>query len=137
MNLSWLIYKNDRDQIENNDAEIEQILNTNYVDLAIISSYFDLNDFSTPVHHYLQDTNLIGLNPSLCYISVYNVKYNQIFLNDDIVLGGQGTTKEYSYYSLDRFSTLMANFKQQNNNYFQIYITLDRQANQYFRSVYR
>ena len=70
-------------------------------------------------------------------MSQYNVKINQAFLNDDVVLGSQGTTKEVLFYSIDKFSTMVGNFQEEGQNYFKVIINLNRQIDQYFRSVYR
>ena len=41
------------------DAEIQNILSTHFIDLGIVSNYFDFNDYTNPVHPYLQDLNYL------------------------------------------------------------------------------
>ena len=43
------------------DTEINDVLNTHYIDFAIVSTYFDFNDYSNPIKYYLQDINYINL----------------------------------------------------------------------------
>ena len=43
------------------DAEINDVINSHYIDIGIISTYFDFNDYTNPVKYYLQDDNYIYL----------------------------------------------------------------------------
>ena len=84
---------------------------------------------------YLQDLSLFDLAPDTTYITDYRVKINQVYTNDNIVLGSQGFTNNYNFYSIDRAETVIGNFKREGQNYFIMYISLDQQINQYFRST--
>ena len=117
------------------ESEINRVLNTNYIDIALISSYFDFEDYENPIHYYLQDMNLFNLIPSLSLQVQYQAKQNQAVMNDDIFLGSQGLTNEVNFYSIERkrISYSSIDF---NNAYLQAYITFDPQVDQYQRTVY-
>ena len=83
----------------------------------------------------MQDLNLFDLVPDTAFITSYRVKVNEVFTNDNIVFGSQGFTNSYNFYTIDRVETLMANFNRQGQSYFIMYISLDQQINQYYRST--
>ena len=84
------------------DTEINSVMNKNYIDIAIISSYFDFEDYENPIHYYLQDMNLLNLVPNLGVQAQYQVKQNQAVMNDDILLGSQGISNKVNFYSIDK-----------------------------------
>ena len=54
-----------------------------------------------------------------------------MFTNDNIILGSQGLTNKYNFYTVDRQDTATGNFKRLNQAYFMMNISLDQQINQY------
>ena len=44
------------------DAVIQDVLDTHFVELALLNSYFDFEDYDDPIKTYLEDTNIYGLN---------------------------------------------------------------------------
>ena len=122
------------------DAEINDVINSHYIDIGIISTYFDFNDYTNPVKYYLQDDNYIYLIYNLVpemsqYVNYYILK-NTAFLNDDIFFGSQGSSSYKSFYSIGRKESILANFKVENWSYVNIYMVLDQKQQQYYRSVY-
>ena len=117
------------------DTEINSVINKNYIDIAIISSYFDFEDYQNPIHYYLQDMNLLNLVPNLDLQVQYQVKKNQGVMNDDFFLDSQGISNEVNFYNIDKKSTTYSSIDF-SNAYLQVYITLDPQVDQYQRTVY-
>ena len=72
------------------DSEIESVLNSHYVDVAMVSTYLDFNDYESPTHNYLHDVNYISLIPNMCQILQYGVRINELNLNDNLWIGSQG-----------------------------------------------
>ena len=66
-------------------SEISNVLKSHSVNLAILSSYFDVNDYDNPIHHYLQDKNMYFLTSSVSQRVEYKIKQNQVFLSDSTV----------------------------------------------------
>ena len=60
------------------DSEIGSVLNSHYVDVAVVSTLFDFNDYESPTHNYLQDVNYISLISGMCQILQYLVKINEL-----------------------------------------------------------
>ena len=81
-------------------SEVEAVLNTHNIDIALISSYFDFDDYDNPIHHYLQDMNLFSLLPTLGLKMQYQVRQNLANKNDDIILGSQGSSNDISFYTV-------------------------------------
>ena len=81
-------------------SEIEAVMNTHNIDLALISSYFDFDDYDNPIHYYLQDMNVFTLVSTLGLKTQYQVRQNQATENDDIIFGSQGTSNEISFYTV-------------------------------------
>ena len=127
--------ENELEATANNDSDINDFFNQNYIDIAIISSYFDFDDFDDPIHYYLQDMNMYNFIPNLGIQVQYQVRLNQAVINDDILLGSQGISSGVSFYNIERkrisYSTIDFN-----NAYLQVYINLDPQVDQYQRTVY-
>ena len=119
----------------NSDNDINDFFNQNYIKIAIISSYFDFDDYDNPIYYYLQDINMYNIIPNLGIKVQYQVRQNLAVMNDDILLGSQGISSEFSFYNIERkrisYSTIGSN-----NAYLQVYINLDPQVNQYQRTVY-
>ena len=72
------------------DSEINQVLNTHYIDIEIVSAYFDFNDYENPIHTYIQDANIASLIPDYWNTFSYTVRINEVYANDGIWLGSQG-----------------------------------------------
>ena len=115
-------------------TEIQNIMNYHSVDLAIISSYFDVNDYSNPIHQYLQDKNRYSLTSSVSQRVEYKVKQNQVFLSDSILFGSQGLSSEINFYSLDKGQIILSDSS--SSYYLQFFIFLDQQIDQNQRTVY-
>ena len=117
------------------DIEIENVINTHTFQLAILSSYFDFDDYDNPVHYYLQDMNIIPLISTLSFKSQFSVRLNKADISDSLWLGGQGSNNQIEFYSIDRTQNFYAPFDF-DKSYIQIYIVLDQQIEQYKRTVY-
>lgn len=47
------------------NAEMETALNSHYFDIAVLNSYFDFEDYDTPIKTYVEDLNFYGLISNL------------------------------------------------------------------------
>ena len=97
----------------------------------MISTYFDFNDYDNPVHHYLQDMNLISMIPDISQTYLYHIVENKAYLNDNIFIGSQGTSDQLFFYSVGEKDLMMQNFKLSNNTYFSTVFVLDQNEQQY------
>ena len=66
------------------DDEINKVLNTHTLQLAILSSYIDFDDYKTPLHYYLQDLNFLGLIPTLSLKTQYKIRLNTAEFSDSL-----------------------------------------------------
>ena len=79
-------------------SEIEKVMNTHNIDLALISSFFNFDDYENPINYYLQDINLFTLVSTLGLKTRYQIRQNQATLNDDIFFGSQGSSEVIDFY---------------------------------------
>ena len=49
-------------------------MSTHGIDLAVISSFFDFDDYESPIHYYLQDMNVFSLLSTLSIQAQYQVR---------------------------------------------------------------
>ena len=101
-----------------------------------MSSYFDFNDFSSPVKSYLDDMSNISIMKDTEAYIIYKVKVNEVYDNSNIIFGTQAFSSNYNFYSIDKIETFLQNFSSTINSYAVINISLDQKINQYFRSSY-
>ena len=83
----------------------------------------------------MQDVNLYDLHVDSTAIVFYLVRANEVYADDNLMLGSQGTTNKYTFYSIDRGFNAPGNFKRENQSYFRLFISIDQQTDQYFRST--
>ena len=102
--------------------------------IVLVSSYFDFNDYSSPVHRYLLDFNIYSFISSFSQLASYRVRRNQAMLSDSILLGAQGSTDEINFYSIKKDSYLIGELTDQ--ILLQINFSLDVEINQYQRTVF-
>ena len=53
------------------DADIENVLNSHFLELALINSYFDFEDYKNPIKTYLEDINFFGLVADHMTVALY------------------------------------------------------------------
>ena len=97
------------------DAEIDDIVNTHNIDIEVISTYFDFNNYDNPIQHFLQDLNIVALTPNLSQYVNYYVRENTATLNDNIFLGSQAGSEVHTFYSIGKKEYMNANFKIENS----------------------
>ena len=110
-------------------------MNTHKIEFAVVSSYFDFNDYDNPIHYYLQDLNLYYLMPALSQYANYRVKTNQATISDSLLFGGQGDKSQVDFYSMNYRQTMFSTVEAY-NSYLNIIISLDQQTNEYQRTVF-
>ena len=58
------------------DAEINEVVSNNYIDLQVLSTYFDFTDFVNPVKSYIQDSSYVGIIKNMKTFIGYNIQIN-------------------------------------------------------------
>ena len=61
-------------------SEIESVLKTHTINLAILSSYFDAIDYTTPIHHFMQDKNMLNFVSSLSQRVEFQIQYENLII---------------------------------------------------------
>ena len=103
---------------------------------VFISSYFDINDYTTPIHYFLDDSYIcFEEGRSIIYTTYYNK--NLLKLSDQFFSLFTEPIQDY-FYSLSKLTsfTTDANEGPGEGVYFQQEIKLDKEYDIYERSVY-
>ena len=103
--------------------------------MAIISSYFDFDDYENPIHYYLQDLNIMPMIPSLSQRLQYQVRLNKASMSDSLLFGSQGDYNQLEFYSIERKQNFYASIDF-DNSFLRVYISLDPEIDLYSRTVY-
>lgn len=116
------------------DAVIEGVINSHYIKLALINSYFDFDDYEDPIKTYLEDLNIITLLPSTTKSLVYDVQHNLAELKENLFFNVFSETREF--YSVGSRSSQSENFVFNYNAYVMMFFKLSQISDSYERSVF-
>lgn len=112
-------------------ADIEQVLKTHYLDIQLINSYFDFNDFSSPIKPFLQDMNYVSLVPNLSFNVMYKIKRNEVLRDENYFVNTLPSTTYF--YSIGDRQTFTNNFRV-SQNYVLVYFVLSQEYEEYERT---
>ena len=110
-------------------------MNYNAAVVAVLSSYFDQNDYEDPIKKYVGDEDYIFLRPNKTEVLDVKVQQNHAYLADNL-LYNFGYEK-VSYYSSDRriYRTSDLDFENPEGG-LNVYVSLDKNSEEYERVVY-
>mmetsp|Transcript_39700 Transcript_39700/g.45582 ORF Transcript_39700/g.45582 Transcript_39700/m.45582 type:complete len:302 (-) Transcript_39700:372-1277(-) len=117
------------------DEDISDTIRDHYVQLAMVSGYFDFDDYSSPVKTYLMDSSIVNLVDGMSQYFEYKLRRNSAVLSDSLLLGAQGAQTHLAFYSVSGPKTQPLNFEV-GDAYFMVVIALDQQSDQYERTAY-
>ena len=103
--------------------------------VAVLSSYFDQNDYEDPIKKYVGDEDYIFLSPNRTELLDIKVQQNHAYLADNLFYNFG--YKKVSYYSSDRriYRTTDIDFDNPEGGLI-IYVSLDKNSEEYERVVY-
>ena len=78
------------------------MLKTYFLQIAVISSYIDFDDYENLLCFYLQDINIIGMVSTLSFKSKYKVRMNRANMSDSLWLGSQRSQNQFEFYSIEK-----------------------------------
>ena len=116
------------------DAEIDQIINTSYLNVAMISAYFDFDDYDQPIKKYLTDMDGVSFSNSFSSFFEIKVQQNEALLSDNLIF--PGSYELLKYYSIGSSISRISNPIMMNKALCQGVVNLDRKHEQYERTVY-
>ena len=79
------------------DEEIDQIVNSHYLNIVTISAYFDFDDYVTPIKTFMNDFDVFSLSNDFGSYYELKIKQNKAILIDDFI--ATSTYKSLTYYS--------------------------------------
>ena len=116
------------------DSEIDQVINTSYLNVAMISAYFDFDDYDQPIKKYLTDLDGMTLSTSVPSVLEIKVQQNEALLSDNLIF--PGSYESLKFYSVSNTINRVVNPEIIGNALCSSIINLDRKYEQYERTVY-
>ena len=116
------------------DAEIDQIINTSYLNVAMISAYFDFDDYDQPIKKYLTDLEGLTLTNTISNLLEVKIQQNEAFLSDSLIF--PGSYDSLKFYSISNSKNRIINPALIRNALCSGIINLDRRHEEYERTVY-
>jgi hypothetical protein len=110
------------------------VLETHYLELALVNSYFDFDDYQTPIKTYLEDLNRVGLVPDLTHAKYYEIQQNTAELKENMFFNMFSQEKEF--YSIGDRHDSFENFNFYRKSYASIYFKLSQKSEHYERTVF-
>ena len=116
------------------DSEIVSWMSNRHFHAAILSAYFDYEDYTNPIKTFVEDTDIMTLIDGFWQSLEVKVQQNFANLADSLFYSFGYDTK--SYYNAGRKIYKTENIEYNSGNSAIIYISLDRVSEQYERVVY-
>ena len=117
------------------EEQINQVINSGYVEISFVNSYFDFNDYDTPVKKYLSSTNnLFMTNDGTTRWFEALVKQNEALTSDGIFYGEP--FKSQKFYSVMQKHYKVIPGEATGNVLAYITLGMARESDLYERSVY-
>lgn len=114
------------------DEDIKDRVDDTELDIIMIDGYFDLNNFKTPIGHFLTEKFHYSIIPGFEKISSVYIKENKLELQDNY-LQYSGAKKNTFYSVAESTDDLRATT---DSEYVRVYLKLDPERRQYKRTVY-
>ena len=80
------------------EEEIAKAITQNTVNIAVINTYFDFNDYNNPVKIFLEDYSTISLVPNIDQYFKYTMRRNTATFYNNALL--KSATSNYTFYSI-------------------------------------
>lgn len=115
-------------------SDIEDAIDDLNVDLSIVNSYFDFDDYNNPIHTYLDDRYSFDTISGLAKTANIYLRKNQVEVQDSFFTYAPGGDKS-SFVNIKRYDTLISN-ENDDGTVLSIYFMKDYEYETYERSVY-
>ena len=101
---------------------------------AIVSTYFDYDDYDTPIKTYIEDQDYASLSQQFSNSLEVKVQKNTVSLYDNLFYNFG--PKKLTFYNSSKRIFRIDNLATTQNTIFYTYVTLDRTSQEYERVVY-
>ena len=117
------------------DEEINQIINSGYVEISLVNSYFDFDDYDTPIKKYLTSTNnLFMTNGDITRWFSAFIKQNEALTSDGLLYSEP--YKSHKFYSISDTEYREIPGEATGNALVYINLLMARESDQYERTAY-
>ena len=134
--LDIFVFKWDNQTMNNTwktEAEISTILSYSYINVALISTYFDFEDYVNPIKTYLNDLELVSFLNATQFLEI-SVQQNEALISDSLLFPGSFESRKF--YNAKPKQLKQANSLVLNNSLAYVFVSLNRESEQYERVVY-
>ena len=123
------------DVVWRSDDAMNYVLNLEYLNVVTVSSYFDVDDYDTPIKTFLDDFNsMTFFNESLFSYFEMEIQQNQVSYTDDFIAANFYESQRYYSMKNSKFGALNKGYRQDMLGL--IRIKLARESEFYERIVY-
>lgn len=116
------------------DADISSMITSGYIDLALVNTYFDFDDYDEPVKSYVTSTNNMFLTPDLTQYYEGFIQQNKVSKSDNIFFTAD--FEEEYFYTIENRNFKTFNTEVSGGAVAVIQIALDQQNQEYERVVF-
>ena len=116
------------------DSEINEKMNKHWVQIFVLSTYFDYDDFDNPLKTFVDDQDAYGMNNQLSSYLEIKVQQNKAYLSDNLFYNFN--PEEKTYYNVKNRNYRMVDSSLVSNSLMNIVVGLDKESEEYERVVY-
>ena len=116
------------------DQEIQNVIDEGYLNIALLSSYFDFDDYENPIKTYLNDFNVLSFTDGLSQTYEIKVQENEALIADNIWYTGSYERKKFYNANEQKYLVYRPSIVKDTIAY--IMVNLNRETEQYERVVY-
>ena len=122
------------DIVWKSEAEIDDVINSQYLNIATLSYYFDFDDYNTPIKSTLSNFDMFTFHTSYSQLVEIEVQQNQVTLTDDYIAAT--FSESHKYYSSDKPRIKSINIGDSTRILGQLTVSLAKDSHHYERVVY-
>lgn len=113
---------------------IDDTISSHFIEIALVNSYFDFDDYVSPIKTFYEDTNFFFLNPDRYYYNQVKVKPNKYESNNNLFY--ESFTDKGSFYNIGQSLTRINVYKPSVGVIFAYNIMLSQEYDLYERNVF-
>ena len=124
----------DSDVVWKSEAAINRVINTQFLNVVTASSYFDFDDYDTPIKNTLNNFDIFAFHTLFSQLIDIEIQQNHVTLTDDYIAAS--FSESHKYYSANKPNMKVFNILNYLDILGQVTVRLARESDHYERVVY-
>ena len=134
INIQKCTNETDSDIVWKSESEINLVMGSQFANVVTASSYFDFDDYDTPIKPVLNNFDIFTFHYSFSQLYEIEIQQNQATLTDGYIAASSSET--HKYYSAQKASVKPLNVLNYLNYLGQISVRMSRESDHYERIAY-